>query len=129
MEDDTNVCIIGIGSNINPEQSTRTALAVLKREVDVQGISTWVKTAPIGITSQNDFINGAVKVRTTMSRETFKNYLKNLENRLGRDRMLPKFGPRVIDLDIIVWNDEIVDDDYYTRAFVRDAVHELKDEI
>ncbi|PTN12824.1 2-amino-4-hydroxy-6-hydroxymethyldihydropteridine diphosphokinase [Nitrosomonas aestuarii] len=127
MEGDTNVCIIGIGSNINPEKNTQVALAILKREVDVQSTSKWVKTAPIGIASQNDFINGAVKVRTAMSREAFKNYLKILENRLGRDRTLPKFGPRVIDLDIIVWNDEIVDDDYYTRAFVRDAVHELKD--
>ncbi|HBV20120.1 MAG TPA: 2-amino-4-hydroxy-6-hydroxymethyldihydropteridine diphosphokinase [Nitrosomonas sp.] len=128
MGNDTNVCIIGIGSNINPEKNTRAALAIMKREIDVQGISTWTKTAPIGITSQNDFINGAVKVRTAMSREAFKKYLKKLENKLGRDRSLPKFGPRVIDLDIIVWNDEIVDDDYYTRAFVRDAVHELKDE-
>ncbi|SFK16643.1 2-amino-4-hydroxy-6-hydroxymethyldihydropteridinediphosphokinase [Nitrosomonas aestuarii] len=126
MEDDTNVCIIGIGSNIDPKKNIQAALTTLKREVDVQSTSKWVKTVPIGIASQNDFINGAVKVRTVMSREAFKSYLKKLESRLGRDRTLPKFGPRVIDLDIIVWNDEIVDDDYYTRAFVRNAVHELK---
>ena len=126
MKNDTNECIIGIGSNINPEKNVEAALTILKQEVDVSKTSAWVKTAPIGIVSQNDFVNGAVKVHTTMSRKEFKNYLKNLENRLGRDRSLPKFGPRVIDLDIIVWNSEIVDNDYYTRDFVRNSVDELR---
>lgn len=126
MENDANECIIGIGSNINPEINIEAAVSILKQEVDVSATSTWVKTAPIGIISQNDFINGAVKVHTPMSRDEFKNYLKNLENRLGRDRSLPKYGPRVIDLDIVVWNNKIVDDDYYTRDFVRNSVDELR---
>ncbi|MDR4517059.1 MAG: 2-amino-4-hydroxy-6-hydroxymethyldihydropteridine diphosphokinase [Nitrosomonas sp.] len=126
MKNDTNECIIGIGSNINPEKNVEAALTILKQEVDVNKTSTWIKTSPIGIVSQNDFVNGAVKVHTTMSRKEFKNYLKNLENRLGRDRSLPKFGPRVIDLDIIVWNSEIVDNDYYRRDFVRNSVDELR---
>lgn len=126
MENDTNECIVGIGSNINPEENVEAALTILKQEVDVSGIAAWVKTAPIGITSQNDFINGAVKVHTSMPRQEFKNYLKNLENRLGRDRSCSKFGPRVIDLDIIVWNNEIIDNDYYTRDFVRKSVDELR---
>ena len=127
MKNDTNECIIGIGSNINPEKNIAEALEILKQETNVSKTSAWVKTAPIGIVSQDDFVNGAVKVRTAMSREAFKNYLKNLENRLGRDRSLPKFGPRVIDLDIIVWNSKIVDDDYYTRDFVRNSVDELRE--
>ncbi len=123
---DKNECIIGIGSNIDPERHIESALTILRHDVTVKGISEWIKTAPIGITNQNDFINGAVKVQTTMSQMTFKKYLKTLENKLGRDRSLPKFGPRVIDLDIIVWNNKIVDDDYYTRDFVRDTVDALK---
>lgn len=126
MENDANECIIGIGSNINPEKNIDAAISILKQEINVSGISAWVKTAPIGIISQNDFVNGAVKVLTTMSRKEFKNYLKNLEDRLGRDRALPKFGPRVIDLDIIVWNNDIIDNDYYTRDFVRESVDELR---
>ncbi len=122
-----NECIIGVGSNIEPERHIASALTALHRDVAVKAISAWVKTAPIGFISQNDFINGAVKVETVMSRTTFKKYLKNLENKLGRDRTLPKFGPRVIDLDIIVWNNEIVDDDYYVRDFVKNSVDELND--
>jgi 2-amino-4-hydroxy-6-hydroxymethyldihydropteridine diphosphokinase len=61
-----------------------------------------------------------------MKKEELTRYLKKLEDRLGRDRTLPKFGPRVIDLDVIVWNSEIVDDDYYKRDFVKKTVDELK---
>lgn len=121
-----NECIIGIGSNIDPERSIQVALMILQQETDVRGVSKWVKTTPIGIRNQSDFINGAIKIRTTLSQESFKRYLKNLEDKLGRDRSLPRFGPRIIDLDIVVWNDDIVDDDYYTRDFVRNAIDELK---
>lgn len=123
---DMNECVIGIGSNINPESNIQSALMILKKEVQVKGVSSLTKTTPIGITDQDDFINGAVKICTTMKREKLIRYLKKLEDRLGRDRTLPKFGPRVIDLDIIVWNREIVDDDYYKRYFVKNAVDELK---
>ncbi|SEN39449.1 2-amino-4-hydroxy-6-hydroxymethyldihydropteridine diphosphokinase [Nitrosomonas marina] len=125
MANNYNECIIGIGSNIYPEKHIESTLAILHREVLVESVSTLVKTAPVGITCQNDFLNGAVKIQTPLSRKAFKNYLKQLENRLGRDRSLPKFGPRVIDLDIIVWNNEIVDNDYYTRDFVKNSVDEL----
>lgn len=126
MKNGLNDCIIGVGSNIDPEKNIQAALDILKLETDVKGISTWVTTTPIGITTQNDFVNGAIKINTSKTRKELKSYLKNLENRLGRNRTLPKFGPRVIDLDIVVWNDEIIDDDYYTRDFVRNAVNELK---
>lgn len=121
-----NKCVIGIGSNINPESNIQSAIKILKKEVQVKGISSWTKTTPIGIIDQDDFINGAVKIYTTMNKEKLIRYLKKLEDRLGRDRTLPKFGPRVIDLDVIVWNSEIVDDDYYERSFVKNAVDELK---
>lgn len=121
-----NECVIGIGSNINPESNIQSAIKILKKEVQVKGVSSWTKTTPIGIIDQDDFINGAVKIYTTMSKEKLIRYLKKLEDRLGRDRTLPKSGPRIIDLDVIVWNSEIVDDDYYERNFVKNAVDELK---
>src|SRR5690606_4573413 len=81
-----NECIIGIGSNIDPECSIQAALMILQQETDVKGVSEWVKTTPIGIRNQNDFINGAIKIHTTLSQESFRRYLKNLEDKLGRDR-------------------------------------------
>lgn len=120
-----NDCIISIGSNINPESNIKKSLNILEQEVKVTGISSWVKTTPVGIINQDHFINGAVRIRTAMSMQELVKYLKQLEDKLGRDRSLPKFGPRVIDLDIVVWNNEIIENDYYTRDFVRNAVNEL----
>lgn len=120
-----NDCIIGIGSNINPENNIHESLALLEQQVEIIAISTWVKTAPIGITNQDYFINGAVRIRTTLSQDRLFNYLKKIEDKLGRDRTLPKFGPRTIDLDIVVWNKIIIDNDYYTRDFMKNAVNEL----
>lgn len=120
-----NDCIIGIGSNIDAENNIQKSLAFLEQDVEIIAISSWVKTAPIGITNQNDFINGAVRIRTTLSQDNLINYLKKLENKLGRDRSLPKFGPRTIDLDIVIWNNVVIDKDYYTRNFIKNAVDEL----
>lgn len=120
-----NDCIIGIGSNINPENNIHKSLVLLEQNVEIIAISSWVKTTPIGITNQHDFINGAVKIRTSLSKGDLFDYLKKIENKLGRDRSLPKFGPRTIDLDILVWNKIIIDKDYYTRDFIKNAVDEL----
>lgn len=120
-----NDCIIGIGSNINPENNIPESLALLEQHAEIIAVSSWVKTAPIGITNQNDFINGAVRIRTALSKDDLFIYLKKIEDKLGRDRSLPKFGPRTIDLDIVVWNKIIIDNDYYTRDFMKNAVNEL----
>ncbi|WP_282015952.1 2-amino-4-hydroxy-6-hydroxymethyldihydropteridine diphosphokinase [Marinifilum flexuosum] len=122
-----NSCIIGIGSNINPNENIKRMLCLLAKDHRVGKHSSWVKTAPIGITDQDDFVNGAVKVETQHDIDEFRNYLKRLEDRMGRDRSLPKFGPRVIDLDIVVWNGDIVDEDYHSRDFLRDSVNQLLD--
>ncbi len=120
-----NECILGVGSNINPEENIRKMLCLLAKDHCLGKHSSWLKTAPIGITDQDDFVNGAVHVKTRHCIEEFTKYLKRLEDKMGRDRALPKFGPRVMDLDIVVWNGDIKDDDYYTRDFVRNSVDQL----
>jgi 2-amino-4-hydroxy-6-hydroxymethyldihydropteridine diphosphokinase len=84
-----------------------------------------IKTKPIGISTQPDFTNGALKIRTNLNQEDLTKLLKSIEDDMGRDRSVPKFGPRCIDLDIAVWNGEIVDDDYYTRDFLKKSVDEI----
>ena len=118
-------CIIGIGSNIDPEQNIAASLFHLRHDHDLVSVSSMIKTSPIGITEQPDFLNGAAKVLTTMGMADFQRYLKDIENRLKRDRSSPKYGPRTIDLDIIKWDNEIIDQDYYTRDFLRAAVDEI----
>jgi 2-amino-4-hydroxy-6-hydroxymethyldihydropteridine diphosphokinase len=120
-----NTVIISIGSNIDAKKNIRLMLDLLSKETEIIKVSRLVKTKPIGIEDQPDFTNGAVKIETLLQRENLNQLLKSIEDQLGRDRTTPKFGPRTIDLDIVVWNGEIVDNDYYTRDFLRNSVVEL----
>ncbi len=120
-----NTCIIGIGSNIDADSNIPKMLEVLKNQVDLVKISALIRTKPLGVTDQPDFTNGAVKIRTDLDQPELISLLKEIEDQLGRDRTVPKFGPRCIDLDVVVWNGEIVDEDYYTRDFLQKSVDEV----
>jgi 2-amino-4-hydroxy-6-hydroxymethyldihydropteridine diphosphokinase len=101
------------------------ALKLLAADIEIVQVSQMIRTKPIGIIDQPDFTNGAVRVLTEMDFESLSDYLKRLEDRMGRDRSQPKFGPRNIDLDILIWNNVVVDSDYYTRDFLRESAAEL----
>jgi 2-amino-4-hydroxy-6-hydroxymethyldihydropteridine diphosphokinase len=118
-------CIIGIGSNIEPEQNIAAAMLYLRLEHELISVSSLVRTSPIGITDQPDFLNGAAKIYTALEISEFQSYLKDMEERLKRDRTAPKFGPRTIDLDIVKWDGEIIDPDYYSREFLKSAVDQI----
>jgi len=120
-----NTVIIGIGSNIDAEKNISGMLKILKDQVQVIKVSSMLKTKPIGIENQPEFTNGAVKIKTSLNQENLTVLLKSIEDQMGRDRTAPRFGARTIDLDIVVWNGEIVDDDYYTRDFLQNSVREL----
>ncbi len=120
-----NEVIIGIGSNLDAENNIRRVLEILTEKFELLKVSEFVITKPIGITEQPDFTNGAVKIRTTENQNNLEQLLKQIEDQMGRDRSVPKFGPRCIDLDIVVWNGEIVDADYYTRDFLQKSVQEI----
>ena len=117
--------VIGMGSNINAEINFASALFFLKEEHELMAVSNPMRTAPIGIKEQPDFLNAAAKVKTDLSPDEFRAYLKVLEDRLKRDRQAPKYGPRTIDLDIIVWDGQIIDNDYFERDFVKTVVDEI----
>jgi len=120
-----NDCIIGIGSNIEAGYHIPEVLRLLASDVQIIQVSQMVQTKPIGITEQPDYTNGAVRIQTEMELEELSSYLKQLEDLMGRDRTQKKFGPRNIDLDILIWNNEVVDNDYYTREFLRKSATEL----
>ena len=121
----TNEVVIALGSNIDPEANLELAVLELKSRYNVSKQSRWIRTKPIGIQNQPDFYNGALLLETKLGLDSLKQELKNVEDLMGRDRSLPKFGPRVIDLDILIWNGEIIDNDYYERYFLRKGVEEI----
>jgi 2-amino-4-hydroxy-6-hydroxymethyldihydropteridine diphosphokinase len=117
--------VIGLGSNIDPEANLEQAVQELKSRFKVSKRSQWIRTKPIGIQDQPDFYNGALLMETELEQQSLKQELKRIEDILGRDRSLPKFGPRTIDLDILIWNKKVVDEDYYERDFLRKGVEEI----
>ena len=120
-----NDCIIGIGSNIDAEENIAKMFRLLANDVEIIKVSSMVQTKPIGIIEQDDYTNGAVRIWTEMDLKTLTLYLKKLEDRMGRDRNQKKFGPRNIDLDILIWNNTIIDPDYFTREFLQNSAAEL----
>ncbi len=121
----TNTCIIGIGSNIDAEKNIAKTMEILKNKLTILQTASLMQTKPIGMKDEPDFINGAIKIKTGLNKAELNNLLKNIEDRLGRDRTKPKFSSRCIDLDIVVWNDKVVDKDYYTRDYLQKLVDEL----
>ena len=92
-------------------------------------VSQFVQTKPIGYTKQADFINGAFLIQTSLNQANLKQWLRVLEQSLGRMSTANKSGPRTIDLDIAVWNGTIVDTDIHEREFMKKAIIELCPEL
>lgn len=124
-----NKVIIALGSNIMPVINMGIAIEHLRKQFRFISVSSFETTKPLGITDQPDFLNVAVMVETDLHQSKVESILKQIEDTMGRDRTLPKFGPRVIDLDVIIWNNEVVDDDYYSRDFLQRAVKQINEYI
>jgi 2-amino-4-hydroxy-6-hydroxymethyldihydropteridine diphosphokinase len=104
---------IGLGSNLGDrEASLRRALTALAAEPDVElvAVSAFRDTDPVGYADQPRFLNAAAEIETTLSPRELLERLLAIERSLGRTREGPRFGPRTIDLDLLVHGDEVVDE-------------------
>lgn len=104
---------IALGSNMGDrEKYLEGAVSALKgtQGCRVGKVSSWHVTAPYGVTDQEDFLNGCLKLRTLLTPEELLGELHRIENEAGRVRNL-KWGPRTLDLDIIFYDDLILDTD------------------
>lgn len=120
-----NLCVLAVGSNIDPETNIPASREILSDEHEWVAASELRWTAPVGLRDQPDFLNGAFAVRTAMDRDDFNAYLKSVEQRLGRIKGPIKSGPRTIDLDIVLWNGQVVHEDFHKAPYVREPVDEL----
>jgi 2-amino-4-hydroxy-6-hydroxymethyldihydropteridine diphosphokinase len=104
---------IGLGANLGERDATiRRALKLLTEtgEVEVEAVSSLRETDPVGYENQPKFLNGAAAVRTELSPRDLLGRLQEVETRLGRDRSGPRFGPRTIDLDLLLYGEETIDE-------------------
>jgi 2-amino-4-hydroxy-6-hydroxymethyldihydropteridine diphosphokinase len=104
---------VGLGANLGPREVT------ILRAVDLLGATPGIEvlelsqlreTDPVGVTDQPAFLNGAVGVDTTLSPRQLLDELLRIERELGRVRDGERWGPRTIDLDLLVYGDHRVDE-------------------
>lgn len=125
MTHTTHRAIIGVGSNIDPWDHVRRAEKILADETELLDVAQYAVTKPVGVIDQADFVNGAYYVETPLEQNQFVRYLKEVEQRLGRVHGPEKFGPRTMDLDLVAWDEDVLDDDFYRHDHVRIPVSEL----
>ena len=107
-----------LGSNINPQVNIRSAIDKLKECCQVLNSSSIWKTQASGTTGP-DFLNQAVEIETSLSKSALKeSCLAIIEKQLGRKRTSDRYAPRTIDLDIIVFDDEVLDNNLWTLNFI-----------
>lgn len=132
---------VGIGSNLGePERQIAAALDELAAEdgVELVAVSALRETEPVGYLDQPNFLNGAVEVRTELPPRELLEVLLAIESRLGRVRGEgPRFGPRTIDLDLLVYGEETIEEPGLTvphprlaeRRFALEPLAELAPEL
>lgn len=104
--------IIALGSNIGDKVGhIRAAVAALTADGTVRLLarSANYRTAPWGVTDQDWFVNAAIGVQTAVSVRELLDRCQSVERKLGRERTI-KWGPRIIDLDILLYRDLVLND-------------------
>ncbi|MEK6948687.1 MAG: 2-amino-4-hydroxy-6-hydroxymethyldihydropteridine diphosphokinase [Nanoarchaeota archaeon] len=98
---------IGMGSNIGARRNIKKCINLLKAEFSIIKISNFYETKPYGYENQQNFINLAVKMKTTIKTIKLLKKLQSIEKGLGRKRKV-KNGPRTIDLDILLYDNKVI---------------------
>ena len=101
-----SIAYLALGSNLGDRRGLiHRALQELKEQgLDILKISTIIETTPVGGPEQPKYLNAAVKVKTSHTPEELLLTINKIEKRLGRKREIVN-GPRVIDIDILLYDD------------------------
>ena len=101
------VAYVGLGSNLGDRESLIREAAGL---IGAVRLSTIIETEPWGYEEQPRFLNAVAEVETQLSARAFLEQLLEVERRLGRERPGRPWGPRTIDLDLLLYGDEELDE-------------------
>jgi 2-amino-4-hydroxy-6-hydroxymethyldihydropteridine diphosphokinase len=98
---------LGLGSNVNAETNIRAGIGELRTTFVDVALSPVYASKAVGFTG-DDFINLVARVETSMTPLELRDYLRDLEDRHGRKRDVPKFSDRSLDIDILIYDDLVV---------------------
>ena len=129
------IAYVALGANLGDAEGSLRA--VMRELATLPGIrllksSSLYRTAPVGLKNQPDFINAAATLETDLDSRTLLQTLFGIEQRFGRQRSIPN-APRTLDLDLLLYGDEVSDDSVLTlphprmheRAFVLAPLAEI----
>jgi 2-amino-4-hydroxy-6-hydroxymethyldihydropteridine diphosphokinase len=125
---------LGLGSNLGDRtEHLKKALVSLSRIGKVKKVSSLYETEPLGVQDQPGFLNAVVLFETFLEPRALLKGLKRIEKNLGRFSGGPRWGPRVVDLDILSFDDLILSEEGLTiphpemerRRFVLEPLSEI----
>jgi 2-amino-4-hydroxy-6-hydroxymethyldihydropteridine diphosphokinase len=127
---------VALGANLGDRERTlRAAVDALAAEdgIEVAAVSTLRETEPVGVGEQPRFLNGAAELETTLTSRELLARLLAVEQRFGRIRSPGEHGPRTLDLDLLLYGDEVIDEPglavphprLHERSFVLEPLAEL----
>jgi 2-amino-4-hydroxy-6-hydroxymethyldihydropteridine diphosphokinase len=127
---------VALGANLGDRERTlREAVAALAAEdgIEVVAVSTLRETDPVGVSEQPRFLNGAAELETTLTARELLDLLLAVEQRFGRVRIPGEHGPRTLDLDLLLYGDELIEEPglavphprLHDRRFVLEPLAEL----
>jgi len=127
---------VGLGANLGDRERTlHAAVDALADEtgIEVVAASTLRETEPVGVGEQPRFLNGVTELETTLTARELLERLLAVEQRFGRVRILGEHGPRTLDLDLLLYGDEVIEEPGLTvphprlheRRFVLEPLAEL----
>ena len=130
------VAYIAIGSNLaSPLEQVNAALKALGDipESHILAVSSFYRTPPLGPQDQPDYLNAAVALETSLAPEELLNHTQRIELQQGRVRKAERWGPRTLDLDLLLYGDARIDSPRLTvphprmggRAFVLRPLAEI----
>ena len=130
---------LGIGGNIgNTKANIEESIALLEssQEIEVTSVSSFYETEPVGYEDQDWFLNVVVEISTTLEPLELLKYCQYIENELKRVRVI-RWGPRTIDVDILLYEDFTSDSEILTvphprmteRAFAIVPLYEINSDI
>jgi 2-amino-4-hydroxy-6-hydroxymethyldihydropteridine diphosphokinase len=127
---------VGLGANLGDRERTlRAAVDALGVEeaIEVVAVSTLRETDPVGVGDQPRFLNGVAALETSLGARELLDRLLAVEQRYGRVRVPGEHGPRTLDLDLLLYGDETIDEPglavphprIHERRFVLEPLAEL----
>ncbi len=101
------IAYVGLGSNLGDRERLIREAAQL---IGAVRLSALIETEPWGYGNQPMFLNAVAELDTVLTARQLLEHLLDIERRLGRERIGPRWGPRTIDLDLLLYGDETIDE-------------------